>query len=138
MRALGVVGAMLGNHFPSLSAIGLVSLAAWSTHANADGGISALGGLLPIYIALWSIGFGIFVWFIFSLYVLFAAPKTQKGVKAYRMSSVALVCVILFAAIIGSAFLSIIVLIGAFLITIIMGAITALVLWRTQKRGNDT
>ena len=104
----------------------------------AHGGISALGGLLPVFIVIWSIGLGLFIWFIFSAYVLFSTSATQKVVKAYQIFSVFLVSVILLAAIFGSAFLSILVLLAAFLISIVVGGITAFILSYVKKRGADT
>lgn len=112
----------------SSRAIWLVTLLTVAAPATADGGISAIGGMLPVFIVIWSIGAGLAVWFFLGVYVLLASPAGEQALKSFRILATTLVVVTLVAALIGSAFLSILVFFAALVVAMIVGGISALVL----------
>jgi hypothetical protein len=106
--------------------------------AIADGGISALGGMLPVFIVLGTIGIGLAIWLFFSLGMLISTPVSMKTINMYQFYSVGLICVILVAAVIGSAFLSVLVLFAAIFTCAVTGGISAAILSFSRKRASDT
>lgn len=79
------------------------ALAALPLPAFADGGISALGALLPAFVAMGLLGVATVGWLIFSLVVAFSSPAklSERKLKVYRFSSGFLIGILIVLALFG-------------------------------------
>ena len=118
--------------------LAVAAVIGWPDLAIADGGISALGAMLPVFFVLGTLGIGLAIWLFFSLGMLISAPVSMKTTNIYQFYSVSLICVILVAAVIGSAFLSVLVLFAAIFTCAATGGISAAILSFLRKRASDT
>lgn len=103
--------------------------------AFADGGISSLSGLLPIVIALMTIALLLFVWTIFSAFLLLTDPArvSAGGRKAYMCISIGLGVLLLAGLIFFSLFASAALLAALFIIAVLVGVVSNLAVIRLRR-----
>ena len=106
--------------------------------AVAHGGISAIGALLPFFIALWVLGAALSVWLIYSIMVAALAPEslTHRKQRIYRRVSFTIVWMLVIVGLLVGLFapeLTVIVLV----IAGIVGGITKWILNRNADRFPD-
>lgn len=120
-----------------LQLIGLVAASAGSRAALADGGISSLAGLRPVFLAFFVLAVGVLVWLVLSLLLLFLAPAqiTNRKLNLYRAYTSVLIGVMLAAALVSTSFLTGFVLLGALVVSAIIGALTVVNLGRAKRRA---
>lgn len=102
--------------------------------AIADGGISSLGGLLPIVMGLTFIAFMLFVWTIFSAVMFLSEPSriSAAGRKAYLAVSIGLGVLLLAGLMFFSIFASAALLTMLFLIAVVVGIVSNLAVLRLR------
>jgi hypothetical protein len=115
----------------------IAALAAWPTPATADGGISSLGALLPLYLTLFSLAGIVAVWLLVSLVVFFTSPAktTERRLNMYKNFSFVLSGLVLVLAFVGPSFFGGALIFGAFIISMIVGMGAIFVIVRAQKRA---
>lgn len=104
--------------------------------ARADPGLSSLAALRPILLTFLVLIVALGAWFVFSLFLVFAAPATltQRKLGVYKVATFTLIGAFFVVAILGSTFLSPVALLGAIFIAAVIGAIAAATLARSRRR----
>ena len=120
------------------SAIAFLLIASPGT-ALADGGISALGGMLPVFIVLAIIGAAAGIWLLYTLVMIFTSPakNTPLKRKIYAAYSYTLIAIIGFAAVIGSTFVSAIATLIGIALAVMLAIITSAVVARSARRAGQ-
>lgn len=110
-------------------------LVLWPRPAGADGGIASVGSLLPFYLALWSVGLGLFVWFSYSLYLLsrIRGDAAHRDPKVYSILSGVLVFVVFSVGVVLGPMTSPIVGLGAFASSALVGVATGFIVSRARR-----
>jgi hypothetical protein len=89
--------------------------------------------MLPVLLALWAAGLGLFLWFSYSAYLLYRIRANARHVdpKVYLTVSVVLICLLLLLGMFLSM-LNPIFMLGAVLSSIIVGATVILIVARAR------
>ena len=126
---------MHGDRKKQRSRFPACTLAMMPVTAFGDGGISSLSGLLPIVIALMTIALLLFVWTVFSAFLLLADPArvSAGGRKAYLGVSIGLGVLLLAGMIFFSLFASPALLAALFLLAVIVGIVSNLAVLRLRR-----
>ena len=120
--------------------VAYITLIAMPLNSHADGGISALGAMMPIFIVLAVIGAATGIWTIYSLVLVFASTEknTPRRRKVYTVYSFTLIAIIVLATLIGSTFLSAIALFIGVALALMLSIITSAVVARAARRSGES
>ena len=106
--------------------------------AAAHGGISAIGALLPFFIALWSLGLLLTIWFIYSLVMLAMAVEsiTPRKQKIYKVLSYTIVWTLVGIGLLVAPFSAIVLSLLAWSVAGVVAAATNFILRRNENRAH--
>lgn len=125
---------MRRNNYSFLSSIFLFLIGLWPQFVFGDGGISSLGTLLPVFIVLAILALALFIWLILSLnlFVTKSNKITKKKINFYKAYSYIVITMLLVVCFWGLSFMGGVAML-LFLVLVIVGALTAANISRTQR-----
>ena len=104
--------------------------------ALAHGGISSLGALLPFFIAMWTLGLLMTIWFFYSIgmFMLSVTSITPRKQKIFKVFSYSIAGIYILLALISMLFFAWVLFLGSVFMAVFLIFVTNLILARNERR----